>query len=159
MVVFENSPGRVVALEQGGQAALMSIVNVMGGPRLAFASHRSIVTRLGGRDMVNMQASYSVGDDIYVTVFGDRSGTGTISGISFAAGCEGVTDRHGVESMLDWYRDYKASAYGSPIRIVLGTRTAIDSLLVGMDFEANDTQSLLVSWSATLMTLRDRRIG
>lgn len=94
--------GRVQALLRPGVSP-MSIVNIplWGG----FSGFKSIITNITISEQGNFQFLHTLGNEIFVYVFGDRIGQFGVSGLSFYDNCgTSPTSRIGISHVLNYYR-------------------------------------------------------
>jgi hypothetical protein len=143
-VIFSGKPGRVAILNDDAVPAVTPLVQPRDDkdvPSITAESQRSIVTRLQVSQQANVQFLHTLGNDIYIYVFGDRIGQMTLSGVSFSTICTGEGDSgegsHGIENMLDWYQQYKVSAKDTATKIMLGTKL-IQGFVTGVSFDVQD---------------------
>lgn len=98
---FENR-GRVQALLRPGISP-MSIINIplWGG----FTGFKSIITNITIAEEGNFQFLHTLGNEIFVYVFGDRIGQFGVSGLSFYDNCgANISSRIGISHVLNYYR-------------------------------------------------------
>lgn len=152
-VFFPSGPGRVVQLNDPFVDG--NLISLAMDTPITFEEHRCIVTRVSGQPRINYQLLHTLGNTIYANIFGDRSSPLIISGLAMAKGCDNNT-RHGIEMALEWYQTFRAANYGKLIRFMLGTY-GIDALLVGFPFDVADPESGVVSWTAELTAIPEKR--
>lgn len=131
-IVFAGIPGRVAKLDDPGvnQGLLPGAVTVKQAP-ISYDDRLSIITRVSLAQETSQQFLHTLGGDVYIYVFGDRIGQMTISGLCLALDCEqseldagneaGGWD-HGVEKMLDWWKENKLSKRPKPLITMIGNK-------------------------------------
>lgn len=120
-------------------------------PKISFESERSIVTRLTVSQQVNVQFLHSLGSLIHIYVFGDRMGSVSLSGLSFACECPDGTEI-GAERMMLWYKRHRASKRPKPCQVTIGT-TVIEGFVTAFTEDVVDPSLKLVQWGVTLASL------
>ena len=136
-------------------------------PKLGWTSQKSIITRLMLAYQGNYQFLHTIGNDVYVYVFGDRIGQITISGMSMTSDCgcgakggggDPTGKQHGFELIMAWYQKNRIANRKAPIIITIGS-TAIEGFVVGLNGEAADPATRLVQYSLTMMVLPEKQGG
>ena len=120
----ENS-GRVVVLEQD-DAMSGSILDVDGWD--GFGSFKAIFTRLEIAEMTNHQFLHTLGNRVYLYVFGDRIGQLALTGLAFYDNCTD-NEKIGVVHALEYYRANRLSKRADPIRITIDPSTVFECYL------------------------------
>lgn len=152
MFVLQSRPGTAVRVKDSVLQCQTKFFYLT-QPRLRFETETSIVTKVGLSEAVNAQFTHTFGSYVFCYVFGDQIGTMRMSGISFACDCvDGTNRKHGAESMLLWYRRYRASKRRTPVQIMLGD-TAIEGLMISMDINSVEPGTNLASWDAVIRVL------
>lgn len=149
MIVFQSKQGRVAKLADPASMCRIQLMNKI-EPAITYESHASIVTRMTLAQQVNLQFLHTVGAGIYIYTFGDRIGQMSLSGLAFSNPCEGESP--GMELMLTWFKDNRASVRQKPIRITVG-KTPLEGFVVGLSTDVVDPASGLVQWGITMATL------
>lgn len=153
MHVFEGAVGRVVALEDPAAQGVMYVTDVTTDP-IRFETQRSIITRVTCSQKVNLQFLHTMGQHVYVYVFGDRMGQIGLSGLSFAGDCDPEQGaEHGVVKMFDWYRSNKASKRPEPVRVNIGMRDNLDGFVTDFTFDVVDPSTQMVQWNLAIAAL------
>lgn len=150
-VLFQGEPGRVLAMKDPGvQGVLPPLVSLAG---VNFQDRKSIVTRLTLAQETSHQFLHTLGGDIYIYVFGDRVGQMTIGGMCFALDCDRPGDRkHGVERMLEFYRDNKASKKKDPVTVMIG-QTPVTGFVTAFNADVFDHKLNIMQYSLGLMAI------
>jgi hypothetical protein len=155
-VYFSGGAGRAIVLQDPAAQGTVTLAAL--DPSFDWVSQRSLITRATFAHQVNFQVSHSLGNDVYVYVFGDRIGQVTISGLSLAADCEaGSNNSHGAELAYAWYQDNRLAARQAPVRVTVGVRTVIEGFVIGLGQDVVSPDSLLMSFALTLMTLPEKK--
>jgi len=120
----KENRGRVVVLEQAGTSG--SILHVEGWE--GFGAFKCIFTRLHIAEQTNHQFLHTLGNHIYLYVFGDRIGELGLTGLAFYDNC---TDdpKIGVVHALEYYRRYRLSEHPSPLRVTIDPNTVLEVYL------------------------------
>ena len=163
-VVFSSNTGRVTQINDNVAAGCLSLATVENDDpanRLSYLVHRTIITRLGVSSSGNFQFLHTIGNDVYIYVFGDRMGSITLSGLSFATGCTDVmlgssNESHGFERLYAWYRRNRLAVRQSPIAVTIGRDTTFQGFVTGLTGDIQDTANRTVTFQLTLATLPDR---
>jgi hypothetical protein len=156
VVIFEGTPGRVIQLDDAAiQATVRPVVTAE--PSISFAEERSVITRVTVSQQTNHQFLHTLGNDIFIYVFGDRMGQLTLSGLSVTEDCsEGRGGEHGLEKMMRWYRDNKLSSRKSPVNILLG-RLPLTGFVTGMNNDLVDPKTWLVQFALTVAIVPEKQ--
>ena len=158
-VLFENNTGRVIALDDKVAAGAISLAAVTGaGGPISYQSHNTIITRLGVSAAGNYQFLHTIGNDVYIYVFGDRMGQITLHGISFAQKCTGNSSNtsatnHGFEALLEWYEKNRVAAYKNPVTVTIGLAKTIRGFVVGMTGDVHDPQHRTIEFQLSIAVL------
>lgn len=161
MVVFESQPGAVVRLSDASVQAQARLINFArtDPDAITYDAQRSIITSVEFSGQVNLQFMHTLGNLIYVYVFGDRLGAAAVSGLSFGAPCENFDAEnenpasYGPELLYTWYRNNRASTRATPVKLLLGARTTLEAFVVGYRECVVDAASSLMQWSVALALL------
>lgn len=115
---------------------------------------KCIVTRVSLNMPENFQFQHSLDRLIYTYVFGSRISEATISGVAFALDCAegpqgaGGTDAfHGIERLLQYYKQYRISQRAPSILFTVGVDTAFDGFITGMNADVLDPKIDLYQFS------------
>ena len=120
---------------------------------------QKVKTALQGFSMqenVNVQFTHTMGDDIYMNVFGNRMGVLTIDGLSFNAESSGVkcdSDAHGIVQMIKWYEANRASSRLDPIEVKISGEAATQGFLIAATFRAADPMNWIVNYQMQIATV------
>ena len=122
-------------------------------PPIMAATHSSIITRVQLSHQGNYQFLHTIGNDVYVYVFGDRMGSITVSGLSMQ-GC-GVAN-HGIEYVMAWYRQNRIANRQIPVIISIGQASA-RGFVIGFSGDVVDPSVRLVQYGLQIATLPEKR--
>ena len=112
-----------------------------------------LISGIQWQDGVNAQFPHTMGDDIYMNVFGNRMGTLTIKGIAFSDfECKGAS-KHGIIDIIDWYKEHRVSTTGKNIIVTVGGTEAISGFLIGASYSTDDTENWLVGYQLEVATV------
>lgn len=159
----DSSPvGRTIGLSDPHTVGTLRFLDLQ--PRLAWHTHRSIITRVALNQQCNFQMTHTMGNEIYVYVFGDRVGHLQISGLSMAHDCDGGGQNvrqanHGFELVLDWYRRYRLTSRRSPVQLTIGSATTFQAFVAGVTGDVVDPGSRLMQYDLQLVLLPDTSRG
>lgn len=154
-VIFEKNRGTVVRVDDPTAQARVGFVGFQDvREEIDFESQQSIITRVTLSQQANVQFLHTLGASIYVYVFGDRIGSLSLAGLSFAAPCDTNQD-HGMALMMDWYRRNRVSKTGAPVRITIGTNpnNTIEGFVTSSTFDTVEPESGMVQWGLSMQTL------
>jgi|TARA_R110000824_G_scaffold82768_4_gene207414 hypothetical protein len=108
-------------------------------------------------DSVNVQFTHTMGDDIYMNVFGNRMGRMNVNGLAFnseastGGGCD--SGPHGVIDIIKWYKENRASSRTSPIEVTISGTESIEGFLVAASYSAQDTETWMIKYQMVIMTV------
>jgi len=161
--IFTAAPIGVVArLPDGVRTATVALIKVTpadAGPKDtsqmlgSFQNHKAIITSWSFDENVNVQFTHTMGNDIYLNVFGNRMGTFTVNGIAFHSTAKAggqVCDKteHGITKIIKWYRDNRISnPAANRIKMTIGGVDTIDGFLIGASYRANDPVNWAVEYT------------
>ena len=150
--------GRVVGCNDPHTQGTTNFVRL--DPTIAFSSHKSIITRITVAHQGNYQFLHTIGNSIYIYVFGDRIGQINISGLSFTRDCTGGDPDgpdHGFERIFRYYAANRVAARQDPIKITFGQQTVIKGFVVGMSGDAVDPQTRIMQYGLNVMVLPEKK--
>lgn len=155
MFVFSAAPGVVGAVVTG--PSLPFAVGIGGNANVpAFPGYtlsRAILTgfRVSGRS--GLGVSHTLRDRIYVYVFGERAGQAEVSGMAFAGVCNQTGRWTGFDSIYAYYERVRVSSNGMPARLVFGPDTSVSGFMTDLDFNLDDPQTGVGSFSFKFTTM------
>lgn len=168
-VVFGANTGRVIAIQDKVAQGGISLGNITAqGQSISFTEFNTIITRIGVTASGNYQFLHTIGNDVYVYVFGDRMGEITLHGLSFASNCSGTqnvadaTDEtelepgsHGFERLFKWYQKSRIAVNPEPVRVSIGKDTVFKGFLTGITGDVNDSSQRTIQFQLTVSLLPD----
>lgn len=117
--IFENRPGRAVAVTDTDDTPLALRLDAWGG----YAGFKAIITEVAVGLDGNYQFLHTLKDKIYIYVFGDRISQIRIAGLAFADTCPGGGPS-GFELVLGFYQANRVANRATPSQIQIGTSAA-----------------------------------
>lgn len=145
--------GRTIALEDAHTQGTTSVFSM--DPNISWQVQRSIITRITMAHQCNFQFLHSIGNDIYIYVFGDRIGQITVSGLSMTQECDSRDTEHGFEKIMRWYGENRVAARKTPIKLTIGS-TPIEGFVVGLTGDLVDPSTRVIQYGLTLMVLPEK---
>ena len=159
MPIFFSGPvGRTVGCPDQHTSGTFTFVKV--DPAISWESHTSIITRITVAEQGNYQFLHTIGNDVYIYVFGDRMGSVTISGLSMTTDCSGSVPKggeHGFEKIMQWYKKNRVAARKEPVRVTIGEGTHFEGFVVGLTGDVVDVSMRLVQYGLQIVTLPEKR--
>lgn len=142
--VFSSSPGAVARIVDPTVTGVPAVVTVPG-----LGSLKLCVTRVTVNEMTNHQFLHTLGNFIYIYVFGDRIGQLGISGLAFHTTCGDGSEvaavfrgqEIGLEEAMRFYRENKLSKNPNPVKVTIGLNTTFQCFLTGAHFDIVDPQN------------------
>ena len=154
LIFNKNHVGSTVLLPSGSQPATFSLIGVKGQDALGgFTGQKSIITGWNYEENVNVQFTHTMGSDIYLNVFGNRMGVFSATGLSFAASATAqagpcVGDKHGVESIIDWYDKNRVSNKDADkVTIQIGSNVTVSGYVISASYSAQDPETWTVQYT------------
>lgn len=159
-VLFQGNAGRVKAIRDNVSQGCISLGDIKVNGVSPFSSRplESIITRVGVSAAGNFQFLHTIGNDVYVYVFGDRMGDITLHGLSFAGGTcgeSGRAGRHGFEELFKWYTANRIAVQKVPAKVTIGRDTTFTGFLIGITGDASDSKSRTIQFQLTISLLPD----
>ncbi len=173
-VIFGGNTGDVVAIRDNVSEGSISLGNVSGGRDggqeafgLGTRPFNSIITRIGVSAAGNYQFLHTIGNDVYVYVFGDRMGDITLHGLSFAQSCSNQFPQsvaalpesggllHGFESLFNWYSENRIAATPLPAQVRIGWNTTFKGFITGCTGDVADSKTRTIQFQITISLLPD----
>jgi len=154
MRIFSYAPGRAIELPLRyavGSVAVASVVGSNGVP-ISFNVQKTIITKVGVSLAGNYQFLHTIGNDVYVYVFGDRMGQIVLHCLSFPSRCNGDDSVHGFQHLYDWYRDNRIARSRDLVTVTLGG-IAFRGFLIGSSPEFTDPDTKISQTQLVLSLL------
>lgn len=147
--------GRAVGCQDPAAAGTMRFISLE--PALTWRAHTSIITRITVSHQGNFQFLHTIGNDVYIYVFGDRIGQVTISGLSMTKNCgAGGDGMHGFEKILRWYKENRIAQRKAPVVVSIG-QTPIEGFVVGLTGDAIDPATRIIQYGLQLAVMPEKR--
>lgn len=168
-VLFESNTGKVAAISDKVASGSFSLG--MTEPKISYTSQKSIITRVGLSAAGNYQFLHTIGNDVYVYVFGDRMGQVQFHGISFQGDCfggggsQGTTPtatlpsqagKHGFELLYDWYKANRIASRLSPIGVTIGTGTTFQGFVTSLQGDIQDSIYRTIQFQMSIAVLPEK---
>ena len=125
--------GRVQVLDRPGTGLFPgSLLHAQGWG--GFFSFKSIFTNMTIAEQGNFQFLHTLGNHIYIYVFGDRIGTFGLSGLSFFDNCgtELPSGRIGIINVISYYRHARLARQPAPVFVTINPDAVFRTFLIGM---------------------------
>lgn len=150
--VFSTMAGTVARTDDPQVAGVPAVVTVPG-----LGSLKLCVTRVTVNEQANFQFLHTLGNFIYVYVFGDRIGQLGISGLAFHTTCGDGSDvaaafaggEIGLEEAMRFYKENKLSKKPEPIKVTIGLQTTFTVFLTGAHYDVVDPQNKICQFDFT----------
>lgn len=153
-VIFEKNTGRVSYLLD--KCAEGSFALAMPDPKITFASQKCVITRVGVSAAGNFQFLHTIGNDVYVYVFGDRMGAVQLSGIAFQTTSKDGSGKHGFESLFDWYEQNRIAVRSTPVSVTVGRNLTFKGFVTGLTGDIQDTLRRTISFQISIAVLPEK---
>lgn len=151
---FSGPAGRVAQCTDRHTQGTINLVGLSpSSANISFTRQQSIITRMTVAHQCNFQFLHTIGNELYIYVFGDRIGQITLAGLSFSANASGSNSDHGFGSMIRWYGDHRVAVRSDPVVVSIGTRTNFEGFLVGFSGDVINPDTRITQWSANIMVL------
>ena len=150
--VFTKTPVGTVAKMDGIRTVTLALLEV--SPTIA--KTKTALQGFSMQDNVNVQFTHTMGDDIYMNVFGNRMGVLTIDGVSFNAEATGGacdTASHGITNMINWYRTNRVSSNLMPIDIKISGKEPVTGYLIAANYRSADPMNWTVTYQMQIATV------
>lgn len=155
----EGNVGKVVACSSKSAQGLIGIVGL--DPKISWESERALITQQALDQQTNQQFLHSIGNDVFVYMFGDQIGQLTLQGIAAARGCAGLSastvdlNEHGLSKMLTWWNTNRASNRSGLIVAQIGNHQ-FRGLATRFVTNVEDAGSMLVRFTLFMHVLPEK---
>lgn len=148
----QDNLGRVVVLEQA-DAVSGSLLQVDGWA--GFQEFKAIFTRLQLAEQTNHQFLHTLGNRIYMYVFGDRIGQLGLTGLAFYDACGSGDNRIGLSHVRNYFRQMRLSQRQNPLRVTIDPTTVFECYLHSIQADTVNTADRMFQFNLTLALLPD----
>lgn len=150
----QGNTGRVISITDKAAAGAISLADIEGeGGNISFSTHRTIITRVGVSSAGNYQFLHTIGNDVYIYVFGDRMGQITLHGISFSQGCDDSVGETGFELLSKWYFANRIASRKAPVKVTIGTSLGFRGFVTELRGDVQDSIHRTVQYQLTVSLL------
>lgn len=145
-LVITAARGRVVVVDEPNVPATIQALTVDGWKDAASMS--AVITRCMVSQQGNFQFLHTLGNFIYVYVFGDRMGQMGLSGLAFSnlvvnpESCDG-NQKQGVTQVLQYYQDNRIAKRDTPVKVTLGTGPTLQGFLTDGSVDLTEAYDLM----------------
>jgi len=154
-----GNTGRVFAVPDRvaqGSISLGNLTNPAGVDLITYQNQNTIITRIGVSAAGNFQFLHTIGNDVYVYVFGDRMGEITLHGLSFAESCQGPSGAgHGFELLFDFYQQSRIAVNPNVVTVRIGRSTIFKGFMTGITGDVSDSMTRTIQFQMTISLLPD----
>ena len=154
MYLFSNTPGTAIELSQRHVVGSISRTSLIGGDgqSVTFSSQKTIITKIGLSLAGNYQFLHTLGNDVYVYVFGDRMGQISLHCLSFAGKCNGNDSVHGFQHLFDWYQSNRIANSKELVTVTINN-VVFSGFLIGSSPEMSDPETRITQTQLILSLL------
>lgn len=145
--------GRVAVLDRPGAASLDIITLPNWG---GFNGFKSILTNIEINERGNFQFLHTLGNEIFLYVFGDRIGTFNINGLSFFDNCLNIQD-HGITLVLGYYRRNRVANRAAPLLVTLPPSTVLRCYVTSFRGRVVDASRRMFEFSIGMALVPEER--
>ena len=154
-VIFKGNPGRVLAIKDPAVESRIRPL-VQPEPTIDIQGEKSIITNVVIAQQTNHQFLHTLGNDIFIYVFGDRVGQLSSQGFSFPETCEaGPGGEGGLELILNWYKRHKLSSQQEPVKIAIGQIT-FTGFVQGINTEVAEPKTWLTRFVLNIAIIPEK---
>lgn len=155
-VIMSSRPGFVTAISDPVEQASFQPMVAVEGNALSFQQSKSLITSVMISAQTNQQFLHTLGDTIYIYVFGDRIGEMVLSGVAAAGDCDGGDASHGVEKLRDYFNANKLSKRQTPMNLVIGRNTRLQAYLGDFQASTADPKSMIMQYRMGFFVLPEK---
>lgn len=117
------------------------------------AGCRAIITKVGMSNAGNFQFLHTIGNEVYIYVFGDRMGQIVLHGLSFRGDCKDDGTEHGFDQVYQWYKTNRVAVNSEPVVVTIGVKTRFYGFITSFNADAQDAQNLTIPFQVTVAIL------
>ncbi len=154
MMIFRSRPGFVKALRMDDVEG-PAIVQIVSPRMKTLPSAPVIISRMGFAQRSNIQLSNTLKRSVYIYSFGDFLGDLRIEGIAFHGMCGDTSEDRilGIEYVLAYYNQAKASRTATPVKVVVAGSSQIVGVIVGMTTQTVDADGMAHTFTIDVKSL------
>lgn len=139
--------GRVVVLHRPGVANLEVVQLPNWG---GFNGFKAILTNVEISEQGNFQFLHTLGNEIFLYVFGDKIGSFHVNGLAFYDNCQDGQNDHGITRVLGYYRQNRVANRVSPLLITLPPAVVLRCYMVSFRGNVVDAARRMFQFSLGL---------
>ena len=156
-VIFEKNTGRVSYVLDKCAEGSFAVASI--DPTITFNAQKCVITRVGVSAAGNFQFLHTIGNDVYVYVFGDRMGAVQLSGIAFQTTNKDGAGKHGFESLFEWYEQNRIAVRSTPVTVTVGRNLTFKGFVTGLTGDIQDTLRRTISFQISIAVLPEKTGG
>lgn len=149
---FQNR-GRAVAVCDWNPLVKVRLTDWTDG----FKPLSAIMQRIAPQEQTNHQFLHTLGDDIYLYVFGDRIGQLGLSGLTVNDNCTNPSQEAGISKVIRWYREHRVTVRREPLEVTYQPGVNLKGFLVDFRGDVVDPCQRLYQFYLTLALIPERR--
>jgi hypothetical protein len=143
--------GRVICVSQWNPVIKVKFTD-WGG----FQGLSAIINRISTTEQANYQFLHTLGENIYLYVFGDRIGQLTLSGLTFNDNCSDPNQEKGFSKVIRWYRQHRVTVRQEPLHLTFQPGVDLQGYLVEMRGDTVDPSQRLYQFLLTLALIPEK---
>lgn len=149
-----DNPGSIVSVTSPPSPYASGDTEIPWG---GFVGFKALITNIVIAEETNHQLRHTLGNDIYLTVFGDRIGALGIGGITSYNNCgEGGGEKIGIDHVLEYYRQTKLSARAEPLKITIAPDRVLRAYLYRFRGQVVDVAQRLFQFHLDMALIPER---
>ena len=121
-----------------------------------FEGLSALITKVSTQEHGNYQFLHTLGDHIYLYVFGDRIGQLGISGVTFNDNCKDPLQEDGISKVIGWYRKHRVAVRKEPLIFTFQPGQVLKGYLVDMRGDTMDVCQRMHQFYLTLALIPER---
>jgi len=152
--IFELSPGKVVAIDNGAEPVLQLAISGFSDANGASTTN-CLITGLGVRRSSAYQVLHTT-DSLYIYSFREKVGALRVSGLTFPASCN-PANAAGHKSALDYFEQTRLDQAKGPTSLQISKDVAFQGFLTDVEVEMNDPMTMVGQFSFNFLLLPPAR--
>jgi len=147
--IFSTAPGRVAAVQTDSPVMFTFSIEATDRITSFFPLFKSIVNNISVQAQGGYQFLHTLSDFIYLYTFNERVGEIMFSGLAFAGTCDDQLDEEetGIEKLILWYEQERATVRKQPIIITLGTSVSYTAFLTSMKMDIVNPENAMAQFA------------